>query len=166
MIHEAQRGEYSISTDIRRLDLEVIHDFLSASYWAEGRPLDVVIKSIQNSLAFGLYKGGRQIGFARVVTDYSTFAYLADVFVLPEWRGQGLGVWLMREIISHRELQGLRRWLLVTRDAHDLYRRFGFEASTVGNVMEMKPSKPPAVEESRLSSATANSSERTELEHP
>ena len=141
-IHEAQKGEYSISTDIRRLDLEVIHGFLTNSYWAEGRLLDVVIKSIQNSLAFGLYKGDQQIGFARVVTDYSTFAYLADVFVLPEHRGAGLGVWLMQEIMSHEELQELRRWLLVTRDAHDLYRRFGFEASAAGNVMEMRPVKP------------------------
>ena len=140
-IHESKRDEYLISTDIRRLDLEVIHDFLSNSYWAEGRSLDVVIKSIHNSLSFGLYKGDSQIGFARVITDYSTFAYIADVFVLPEHRGAGLGVWLMEETMSHAELQGLRRWLLVTRDAHDLYRRFGFEASTAGNVMAMTPSK-------------------------
>ena len=136
-IHESQRGEYSISTDIRRLDLDVIYEFLSNSYWATGRSLETIIKSIQNSLPFGLYKLDQQIGFARVVTDYSTFAYIADVFVLPEHRGHGLGVWLMEEVISHPELQGFRRWLLVTRDAHELYRRFGFEESTNGKIMEL-----------------------------
>ena len=143
-IHEAQKGEYSISTDERRLDLEVIYDFLAASYWAKGRSLEAVIKSIRNSIPFGLYKGVQQIGFARVVSDYSTFAYLADVFVLPEHRGNGLGIWLIEEIMSHEELQGLRRWLLVTGDAHGLYRRFGFEGSTSGNVMERLHAKPVA----------------------
>ena len=136
-IHESRRGEYSISTDVRRLDLEVVYDFLSNSYWAAGRSLETIIKSIKNSLPFGLYKLDQQIGFARVVTDYSTFGYIADVFVLPEHRGAGLGVWLMQEVISHPDLQGFRRWLLVTRDAHELYRRFGFKESTTGKIMEL-----------------------------
>lgn len=126
MIQEWQRGEYSISTDVNRLDLGVIHQFLATSYWAEGLPLEVLQRSIQNSLVFGIYKDKQQIGFARVVTDYSTFAYLADVFVWESFRGQGLGKWLIQTIISHPELQGLRRWLLATKDAHELYRQFGF----------------------------------------
>ena len=110
----------------------MIHDYLSnTSYWAAGRTLEVVQRSIENSLCFGLYKTSadtseQQIGFARVVTDYATFAWLADVFVLEEYRGQGLAKWLMEVIIAHPQLQGFRRWLLATRDAHELYRRFGF----------------------------------------
>ena len=127
MISEWQRGEYVISTDRDRLDSAFIHNFLSnSSYWAKGRDFEVVQRSISNSLNFGLYKGNQQIGFARVVTDYATFAWLADVFVLDEHRGQGLGKWLVEVIISHPMLQGFRRWLLATRDAHELYRRFGF----------------------------------------
>lgn len=128
MAHEWQRGEYSISTDPARLDIETIHAFLShESYWAAGRSIEIVRRSIENSLPFGLYKGERQIGFARAVTDYSTFAWLADVFVLTEFRGQGLAKWLIEVVISHPELQNMRRWLLATRDAHELYRKFGFE---------------------------------------
>ena len=116
-----------ISTDRERLDIGVIHGFLSASsYWAKGRPVEVVRRSIDNSLPFGLYQGGQQIGFARVVTDYATFAWLADVFVLDEFRGKGVGKWLIEVIISHPQLQGFRRWVLATKDAHDLYRPFGF----------------------------------------
>src|SRR4030095_918311 len=127
MISESQRGEYLISTDRDRLDLAFIHDFLSNdSYWARGRDFELVKRSISNSLDFGLYKGNQQIGFARVVTDYATFAWLADVFVLDEHQGQGLGKWLVEVIVSHPNLQGFRRWLLATRDAHELYRRFGF----------------------------------------
>lgn len=127
MAHELHRGEYLISTDSERLDLEFIHSFLSTeTYWATGRPFDVVKHSIENSLPFGLYHRDRQIGFARVVTDYATFGWIADVFVIEEFRGQGLGKWLMEAMITHPELQGFRRWVLATKDAHDLYRQFGF----------------------------------------
>lgn len=126
-----QRGDYAISTERSRLDCQLIHDFLSNhSYWAKGRSLDKVQRSIENSLCFGLYKTmadeNLQIGFARVVTDYATFAWLADVFVLEAYRHQGLAQWLLETIVAHPDLQGLRRWLLATRDAHELYRRFGF----------------------------------------
>jgi GNAT superfamily N-acetyltransferase len=128
-LHQA---EYTISTDPSRLDLRIIHNFLcSTAYWATGRKIEVVQRSIDNSLCFGLYKtspGGndRQIGFARVVTDYATFAWLADVFILDEHRGRGLGKWLIDVIVSHPQLQGFRRWVLATKDAHELYRRVGF----------------------------------------
>jgi GNAT superfamily N-acetyltransferase len=120
------RGEYLISTDASLLDLKVIHDFLSSSYWAAGVPKSVMERSIENSLCFGVYRGEEQAGFARVVTDHATFAYLADVFVLEEHRGRGIGKWLVEVVISHPDLQGLRRWMLATRDAHDLYRRYAF----------------------------------------
>ncbi|MBD2365271.1 GNAT family N-acetyltransferase [Anabaena minutissima FACHB-250] len=126
MIREWLQGEYSISTDINQLNLNVIHQFLSSSYWGKGLSLEVLQLSIQNSLVFGLYQGKQQIGFARLVTDHATFAYVADVFVLEPFRGQGLGKWLLKTITSHPELQGLRRWLLATQDAHELYRQFGF----------------------------------------
>lgn len=129
MVESWERGDYLISTDRSRLDVELIHDFLSqTSYWATGRTRDVVQRSIENSLPFGIYKGSDQIGFARIVTDYATFAWVADVFVLPEHRGQGLSKWLMEVILSHPELQGFRRWDLATKDAHSLYARFGFIA--------------------------------------
>jgi GNAT superfamily N-acetyltransferase len=124
---EWNHGEYTISTDNERLDISLIHDFLAnQSYWAQGRKIEVVQRSLENSLNFGLYKNSLQIGFARVVTDYATFAWIADVFVLPEYRGLGLSKWLMEVILSHPELQGFRRWVLATKDAHDLYARFGF----------------------------------------
>lgn len=127
MADEWHRGEYAISTNPARLDIALIHQYLSASaYWAMGRPLDVVRRSIQNSLPFGVYKGGAQIGFARVVTDYATFAWLADVFVLPEHRGQGIGKWLIATVVEHPRLPGLRRWVLATKDAHGLYAQQGF----------------------------------------
>jgi GNAT superfamily N-acetyltransferase len=129
MVESWERGDYLISTDRSRLNVELIHDFLSqTSYWAQGRTRDVVQRSIENSLPFGVYKGSDQIGFARIVTDYATFAWVADVFVLPEHRGQGLSKWLMEVILSHPELQGFRRWVLATKDAHSLYVRFGFIA--------------------------------------
>jgi GNAT superfamily N-acetyltransferase len=122
-----RRGEYLISTDPARLDVALIHDYLSnSSYWATGRTLETVRRSIENSLAFGVYKGDEQVGFARVITDYATFAWLADVFVVEQFRGQGLGKWLVDVILSHPELQGFRRWVLATKDAHELYRRVGF----------------------------------------
>jgi GNAT superfamily N-acetyltransferase len=121
-----QRGEFTISTDKSRLDIQVIHRFLDSSYWAAGRSVATIQRSIENSLPFGIYKGDQQVGFARVITDYATFAWIADVFVLEEFQGQGLGKWLMEVIITHPELQGFRRWVLATKDAHELYRRFGF----------------------------------------
>lgn len=122
-----ERDEFEISTDRARVDIAAVHSFLTASYWAQGIPLPVVERSIRNSLCFGVYRGREQAGFARVITDRATFAYLADVYVLPEFRGQGLAKWLMECILSHPDLQGLRRWSLVTRDAHRLYQAFGFQ---------------------------------------
>jgi GNAT superfamily N-acetyltransferase len=127
MSREWKRGEFSISTDPKQLDITVIHKYLSTdSYWAQGRTVDTIERSIENSLNFGLYKGEQQIGFARVVTDYATFAWLADVFVLDAYRGRGLGKWLVEVILSHPDLQRFRRWVLATKDAHELYRQFGF----------------------------------------
>lgn len=118
---------YSISTDPAKLDRDFIHRFLVSSYWAEGIPRTVVDKAIENSLNFGLYDAaGKQLGFARVITDRSTFAYLADVFVDPGAQGRGLGKTLMAAVVAHPDLKGLRRVLLATRDAHGLYARFGF----------------------------------------
>ena len=113
-------GHYKISTEKSELQIEEIAGYLSRSYWAAGRPRDVIEHSIQNSLCFGLYFEEKQIGFARVVTDQATFAYLCDVYVLEEFQGKGLGKWLMSVIVGHPRLQGLRRWMLVTQDAHAL----------------------------------------------
>lgn len=126
MLDKQSQGSYSVSTDQSRLDLETVHGFLKDSYWAREVPKAVVERSVENSLCFGLYWGDEQVGFARVVTDRATFAYLADVFVVERHRGQGLGKWLMEVVLSHPELQGLRRWMLATADAHELYRRCGF----------------------------------------
>ena len=126
MIQEWRRGEYLISTDKSLLDLSAIHSFLVRSYWAEGIPFETMKKSIEHSLNFGLYTVGRQVGFARVITDYATYAYIGDVYILEDFRGQGLSKWLMQVIADHPELQGLRRWTLLTRDAHELYRKTGF----------------------------------------
>jgi GNAT superfamily N-acetyltransferase len=139
MTREWRRGEYLISTDRSGLDLDVVHDFLKRSYWAAGIPDEVVRRSVEGSLAFGVYRGEEQIGFARVVTDHTTFAYLADVFILEPHRGLGLGRWLTEVILSHPELQGIRRWMLATRDAHGLYREYGFtELELPGIFMEKK----------------------------
>ena len=119
--------QYEISTDRSRFDVAVIHDFLRSSYWAQGISRAVVERSIQHSLCFGAFLGGQQVGFARVITDFAAFAYLADVFVVPEHRGRGVAKMLMRAIVEHPELQGLRRLLLATRDAHGLYAQFGFK---------------------------------------
>lgn len=121
-----RQGDYEISTDPARLDLGVIHGFLAGSYWAKGVPLGVVERSIAHSLCYGVYHESGQVGFARVITDYATFAYLADVFVVEAHRGRGLSKWLVATILAHPELQGLRVWMLATRDAHGLYARFGF----------------------------------------
>lgn len=123
---EVARGGFRITTDPRRLDLDAVHASLARSYWADGIPKDVVAKSIAGSLCFGLFDAERQIGFARVITDGATFAYLGDVYVLEEYRGRGLGIWLMETVCAHPDLQGLRRFVLLTRDAHSLYRKFGF----------------------------------------
>jgi GNAT superfamily N-acetyltransferase len=122
---------YEISTDAGRLDHAVIHRFLCQdSYWARGIPRSVMERSLRNSLCFGLYHQGAQVGLARVVTDYATFALLADVFVLESHRGLGLSKRLLDRVTSHPDLQGLRRWLLLTSDAHSLYARYGFEPLT------------------------------------
>ena len=127
MAHEWQRGDYIISTEKARLDVNLIHDYLTnSSYWAVGRKLETVRRSIEHSLSFGIYKNDEQVGFGRVVTDYATFAWVADVFILEAARGQGLGTWLVEVILAHPELQGFRRWTLATKDAHEIYRRFGF----------------------------------------
>jgi GNAT superfamily N-acetyltransferase len=127
MSHEWRRDEYVVSTNKDRLDYNFIHEFLSTSaYWAKDRSFEIVRKSLDNSLTFGLFAGEKQIGLARVVTDYATFAWLADVFIIPEHRGLGLGQFLVESLVSHPELQGLRRWILATRDAHELYRKYGF----------------------------------------
>jgi GNAT superfamily N-acetyltransferase len=127
MAHEWQRGDYSISTEKGLLNVELIHDYLSnSSYWAVGRSLETVRRSIEHSLCFGIYEGDEQVGFARVVTDYATFAWMADVFILEPLRGHGLGKWLVEVMLSHPELQGFRRWTLATKDAHGLYTQFGF----------------------------------------
>ncbi len=129
--------EFEISTDKRRLDVAMIHDFLAnRSYWASGIPLQVVKKSIENALCFGVYHQGKQVGFARVVTDYATTAYVCDVFILEPYRGRGLGKRLVRAIVEHTELEGLRLWFLGTRNAHDLYKKFGFRKVTDMPLME------------------------------
>lgn len=121
------QGEFSITTDKAALDVALIHKFLTTeSYWARERTLEQTKKAIENSICFGLFHGERQVGFARVVSDQATFAYLGDVFVIDEFRGQGLSKWLMQVIVDYPDLQGLRRWVLATRDAHGLYRQFEF----------------------------------------
>ena len=138
MHFETTRGPHSISTDPARLDRAVIHEFLRGSYWAPGIPREIVDRSIDNALCFGVYEGETQVGFARVITDRATFAYIADVFVLESHRGRGLAVWLMEAIRGHPDLQGLRRWILMTRDAHGLYEKFGFRTmENTGRCMEI-----------------------------
>ena len=121
-IHERQDGDILVSTDETRLDLETVHGFLAGSYWAAGIPREVVERSIRHSISFGAFDRGRQVGFARVISDRATFAYVADVFVLDSHRGRGIGKQIMAVVTSHPELQNLRLWTLFTRDAHGLYR--------------------------------------------
>ena len=122
------QGEYTISDEKNLLDLKIIHKYLSEeSYWCNGIPIETVAKSIYGSHCFGLYHFEKQIGFARVVTDHATFAYLADVFILSEHQGKKLSKWLMKTIVEHPKFQNLRRWMLATRDAHSLYEQFGFK---------------------------------------
>lgn len=124
------RDKYQISTDKRRFDVALIHDFLRSSYWAKDIPRSVVARSIRHSLCFGVFCREKQVGFAKVITDRATFAYLADVFVVPEHRGRGVGKMLIGRILAHRDLQGLRRIMLSTTDAHGLYVPFGFKPLT------------------------------------
>lgn len=124
-----RKGDYEIDTDKRRLDLAAIQSFLSQeAYWAKSRTMEQTLTAIENSLCFGLYHGRQQVGFARVVTDRATFAYVGDVYVLGEHRGRGLSKWLMQTIVDQPDMQNLRRWLLATRDAHGLYAQYGFNA--------------------------------------
>lgn len=124
---EHRRGKFLISTDPARLDLDVIHNFLTNCYWARGIPREVVERSNARSLCFGVYDGdGTQVGFARVISDFATIAYVGDVFVVESHRGRGLSKWLMECITQHPALQDLRRWILTTRDAHGLYEQVGF----------------------------------------
>lgn len=125
-IVEAQRERFTISTDPERLDIDRIADMLSRAYWAVGRPPARTRRALQNSLVFGLYEGERQVGLARVITDYSIFAYLCDVFIQEEYRAHGLGKWLIETILAHPDLRDVRRWVLVTNDAHELYKKYGF----------------------------------------
>jgi N-acetylglutamate synthase-like GNAT family acetyltransferase len=126
-VEEYTYGTYLVSTDPSKLDLKVIHGYLSRSYWAEEIPFETVKRSVEHSLCFGVYTASKQIGFARVISDYTTFAYLADVFILEEERGKGLSKFLMECILKHKELQGLRNFSLMTQDAHSLYARYGFK---------------------------------------
>ena len=119
-------GKYEITADPERFDIDLIHSFLSSSYWAEGRPRAVVEKSIRNSLCFGVFDGARQVAFARVITDRAVFGYLADVFVVPDYRGKGISKGLMAAILEHPDVKGLKVFLLRTRDAHGVYTQFGF----------------------------------------
>ena len=122
-----RKGEYEINTDRKKLDIGMIHQFLDQrSYWATGRSRKTIERSIRNSVNFGIYKGSKQVGFGRVITDFATFAWVADVFVLEEERGKSLSKWLLEVMLAHPKLQKFRRWVLATKDAHELYRRFGF----------------------------------------
>jgi GNAT superfamily N-acetyltransferase len=143
-MHDAPAdGDIVITTDPTRLDVETIHAFLAGSYWAAGIPRAVVERSIRNSICFGALEGKRQVGFARVITDRATYAYISDVFVLESHRGRGISKKLMASITRHPDLQGLRLWTLFTRDAHGLYRQFGFdEARHSERLMEKRAEQP------------------------
>ena len=130
VLYEQTSGRFSLTTDTTRIDNDVVESFLRQTYWAAERTRERIDESIRNSLCFGLFEGERLIGFARVVTDYADFAWLCDVFILEEYRGQMLGKWALEAILAHPRLQGLRRWVLATKDAHGLYAQFGFQALT------------------------------------
>ena len=127
-IIETHRDQFTISTDPARLDMDAILDFFTRAYWTMGRPRERTERALANSLVFGVYEGEKQVGIARVISDYSIFAYICDVFIHEDYRAHGLGKWLMETIMSHPDLQGLRRWTLVTRDAHGLYKQYGFDS--------------------------------------
>lgn len=124
---EISENQLLLSSDKTRIDIQFVHGYLSRSYWSEEIPMETVRKAMENSLALGLYENGTQIGYCRVITDYSTFAYLADVFIIEEARGKGYSVWMTKKLLQIPELQGLRRWLLATRDAHSLYSKTGWK---------------------------------------
>jgi len=135
--HQAN-SEYEVSTDKRRLDVAAIHEYLAQSYWSPGVPRAVIERALEGSLCFGVFRQGKQVGFARVVTDSATFAYLSDVFILEPHRRKGLSKLLMEFVFAHPDLQGLRRFMLATRDAHGLYKQFGFtELSDSALFMEL-----------------------------
>lgn len=123
---EKDRVGYRLSADAREMDVAAVHAYLSESYWAQGIPREVVARAVAGSLCFGIFKGEEQVAFARVVTDRATFAWLCDVYVLEHHRGRGLAAWLLEAVVAHSDLQGLRRFMLATRDAHGLYEKFGF----------------------------------------
>ena len=127
MTFERERDGIVASDDRDRIDLNALHAFLKTSYWAEDIPKPVVENAVRNSLVIGLYDGDDMIGFARAVTDYATFAYVGDVYVLERWRGRGLGLWVTQCLTDHPRMQGLRRWMLATKDAHGVYAKLGFE---------------------------------------
>jgi GNAT superfamily N-acetyltransferase len=127
MVLERNVGEYIISTDKTRLDLNVIHGYLVTCYWAKGIPREIVARAIEHSLCFGVHLGNEQVGFARVITDYATFMYIADVFILESHRGKGLSIAMMDMVVNHPDLQGIRTWTLLTKDAHGLYEKFDFQ---------------------------------------
>ena len=128
MEYSVTENNFIISTDKNKINIEYVYDFLSHSYWSPGVPMETVTKAMNGSLCFGVYDNDKQIGYARMVTDTATFAYLADVFIDENYRGKGLGKWLVKTILLHPELQGLRRIMLVTKDAHALYEQVGFTA--------------------------------------
>jgi GNAT superfamily N-acetyltransferase len=140
MLHWTRNG-FELSTDPARMDLDTVHGFISQSYWGRGRSRDVMRRAMENAICFGVFREGVQVAFARVVTDRAVFAYLADVFVQPAWRGQGLSKWILEAVNAHPDLQGIKRFLLETRDAHGLYEQFGF-----------KPPADPKVYMERMSS--------------
>jgi GNAT superfamily N-acetyltransferase len=143
---EYEQQGYHISTDSAAIDIDAVHAYLATSYWAREIPKELVAKSVRGSLCFGLFRDARQVGFARVITDRATFAYLCDVYVLADYRGQGLGKWLMDAVIAHPDLQGLRRFILATRDAHGLYERYGFtKLERPGSFMEINRRSTDAV---------------------
>lgn len=138
MKYELRKDQYLISTDKTLLKKALIHEFLTKSYWAKGISQNIVEKTIENSLCFGVYKNIEQVGYARIITDYTTFGYIADVFIIESHRKKGLSKWLMRAILDHPELQGFRRWMLATKDAHSLYEQFGFTSlKNPGQFMEL-----------------------------
>lgn len=145
-IIETHKDNFTISTDPSRLDVDAIADMLTRAYWAKGRPRERTERALANSLVFGVYDGDRQIGLARIVSDYAIFAYLCDVFIHEDYRARGLGKWLMETVRSHPDLQGLRRWLLATHDAHELYKQYGFTPlENPNNWMEILKRSPNEV---------------------
>ena len=144
-IIETRRDNLTISTDPARLDLDAVTAMLSRSYWAKGRKREMIARYVQHSLVFGIYDGPQQVGLARVISDYTTFAYLCDVFIHEDYRARGIGKWLVETVLAHPDLQGLRRWMLATQDAHGLYKQYGF--NTLNNPERwMEIFNPPPAE--------------------